>query len=301
MNTVLCVGIATLDRILAVDRHPTEPGKYRATSRAVAGGGVAANAAVTVARLGGEARFLGVVGDDEAGRAITDSLAIEGVDVSMLRVAPGRLSPESVVLIDSTGERLIVNHASPDLFDLATPPAIGEIGRPDIVLTDMRWRAGSVAALEAARALDVPGIVDCDHDPRDAPGILEEASHVIFGRSTLESWTGARDLGAALAVARSRLDAWVAVTSGSEGTSWLEAGRVAHVEAFDVDAVDTLGAGDVFHGAFALGLAEGMGPRPAIAFASAAAALKCTRFGGRAGIPTRGELERFLSERLEHR
>lgn len=296
MRSVLCVGIATLDRIFAVDRHPTTPGKYRARSRTIAGGGVAANAAVTVARLGGHARFVGVVGDDTAGTEIAESLASEHVDVSGLQVLPGRLSPESIVFVDSTGERLIVNHASEDLFESAPLTTATEIGRPDVVLTDMRWRQGAVAALAAAKLRGVPGVVDCDHHPSDAPGILEQASHVVFGQSTLESWSGASDPAEALAIASDRIDAWVGVTAGADGTWWLESGRLEHSPAHHITAVDTLGAGDVFHGAFALGLAEGMATREAIEFGSAAAALKCTRFGGRDGIPTRRELERFRSE-----
>ena len=296
MKTVLCVGIATLDRIFAVDRHPPSPGKYRATSRTVAGGGVAANAAVAIARLGGHARFLGAVGDDEAGRAIIESLEVEQIDASAVHVLVGRLSPESIVLVDAWGERLIVNHASDDLFDAARTPGVAEIGSPDVVLTDMRWRGGAIAALTAARRIGVPGVVDCDHSPADSPGILEQASHVVFGRSTLEDWTGISDPGASLRAASHRVAAWVGVTSGSDGTWWLEDGRLEHAPAFEVEAVDTLGAGDVFHGAFALGLAEGMAPRSAIEIASAAAALKCTRFGGRAGIPTRAELDRFRLE-----
>lgn len=296
MNSVLCVGIATLDRIFAVDHHSTTPGKYRAKSRTVTGGGVAANAAVTVSRLGGHARFLGALGDDEAGARITASLTDENVEVSALRVLPNRLSPESIVLVDSSGERWIVNHASADLFDVAPVPTDAEIGRPDVVLTDMRWREGAVAALTAARRLGVPGVVDCDHAPSDAPGILEQASHVVFGKSTLVAWAGATVIEDALRVSAERLDAWVGVTAGSDGTSWLDSGRLEHVPAHRVAAVDTLGAGDVFHGAFALGLAEGMSTRAAIEFGSAAAALKCTRFGGREGIPTRDELERFRSE-----
>jgi sulfofructose kinase len=296
MSSVLCVGIATLDRIFAVDRHPTSPGKYRASGRTTTGGGVAANAAVAVARLGGQARFTGVVGDDDAGAWITESLTAEGIDVSGLRVLPGRLSPESIVLVDASGERLIVNHASEDLFDVASTPTVGEVGHPDVVLTDMRWRAGAVAALAAARDLGVPRIVDCDHDPSDAPGILEQATHVVFGQSTLEAWTGDADPGEALRIAAGRIDAWVGVTVGSEGTWWLDSGRLEHAPAVEIVAVDTLGAGDVFHGALALGVAEGMTIREAIEFGSAAAALKCTRFGGRAGIPTREELERFRTE-----
>lgn len=296
MTSVLCVGIATLDRIFSVDLHPTTPGKYRANNRTVAGGGVAANAAVTIARLGGQARFAGVVGDDAAGTAIIESLAAEGVDVSGLQVLPGRLSPESVVLVDESGERLIVNHASADLFEAAHAPTISEIDRPDVVLTDMRWRHGAVAALTAANRLGVPGVVDCDHDPAAAPGILEQASHVVFGQSTLEAWTGTSEPADGLAIASERIGAWVGVTAGGEGTWWLEAGGLEHVPALDIVAVDTLGAGDVFHGAFALGLAEEMSTREAIEFGSAAAALKCTRFGGRNGIPTRAELDRFRSE-----
>lgn len=301
MTSVLCVGIATLDRVFAVDRHPARPGKYRATGRTVTGGGVAANAAVAVARLGGQARFIGAVGDDEAGDAIADSLRVEGVDVGSLRVLPGRLSPESVVLVDSTGERLIVNHASADLFEAAAPPEAADIGRPDVVLTDMRWRGGAVAVLKAARQLDVPGVVDCDHDPDDAPGILEHASHVVFGQSTLATWTGADEPATALEVAGDRLEAWIGVTVGARGTWWIEDGTLEHAPATPVDAIDTLGAGDVFHGAFALGLAEGMSSRSAIELASAAAALKCTRFGGRVGIPTRSEVEQFRSRRRENR
>jgi sulfofructose kinase len=153
-----------------------------------------------------------------------------------------------------------------------------------------------VAALTTAGQLGVPGVVDCDHHPSDAPGILEQASHVVFGHATLEAWTGSPDPADALRIAAERIDAWVGVTAGSEGTWWLDSGRLDHAPALRVVAVDTLGAGDVFHGAFALGLAEGMPIREAIEFGSAAAALKCTRFGGREGIPTRAELERFRSE-----
>ncbi len=296
VSSVLCVGIATLDRIFAVDRLPTTPGKYRANSRTVTGGGVAANAAVAISRLGGDARFLGAFGDDEAGDLIKASLTDEHVDVSGLRVLPNRQSPESIVLVDSSGERWIVNHASADLFDVAPPPTDAEIGRPDVVLTDMRWREGAVASLAAARRLGVPGVVDCDHAPADAPGILEQASHVVFGQSTLIAWAGSADIEDALRIAADRLDAWVGVTAGGDGTTWLDSGRLEHAPAIEVVAVDTLGAGDVFHGAFALGLAEGMSARRAVEFGSAAAALKCTRFGGRDGTPTRDELERFRAE-----
>ena len=108
--------------------------------------------------------------------------------------------------------------------------------------------------------------------------------------------TGARDIEAGLAQAGRELDGWVCVTDGAEGVLYLEHGELHRIPAFAVDAIDTLGAGDVWHGAFALRLTEGSGEAEAIRFANAVAAIKCTRFGGRDGTPTRAETERFLEE-----
>jgi sulfofructose kinase len=83
---------------------------------------------------------------------------------------------------------------------------------------------------------------------------------------------------------------------GKDGVLFQEEGGIAHLPAFTVETVDTLGAGDVWHGAFALALAEGMSEREAVRFSSATAALKCARFGGRSGTPNRDELERFLAQ-----
>ncbi len=86
------------------------------------------------------------------------------------------------------------------------------------------------------------------------------------------------------------------MTDGENGVYWTEGERIRHTPAFHVQAVDTLAAGDTWHGAFALALAEGMGEEPAVRYASAVAAIKCTRFGGRDGIPDRAEVEAFLKE-----
>ena len=98
--------------------------------------------------------------------------------------------------------------------------------------------------------------------------------------------------------ARELSPAWLAVTSSAEGVYWLDGDRVRHEPAFAVETVDTLGAGDIFHAAFALALAEGRDERAALRFANAAAALKCTRPGGGAGAPRRHEVETFLKERM---
>ena len=298
MTDILCVGIAVLDTVMTLDSIPDTPGKYRAGSRREVGGGVAANAAVTAAALGSNSRFIGCVGDDPVGRRIIDGLESSGVDTSLVRVIPEEASPMSVVMIDREGERLIVNHTGPSLFERAQPVSADEVAGTDVVLVDMRWPGGSIPALEAARVSGIPGVVDCDHDPseNDGLGILANASHIVFSLPTLCSLTGSDEPREALIRSRRHTDAWVAATAGSDGVYWLDGDHLEHLPAFKVDVVDTLGAGDVFHGAFVVALSERLAVDAALEFASAASAIKCTRPGGRAGIPNRVEVESFLKE-----
>lgn len=294
---IVCVGIAVLDEIFQVPELPHRPGKYRAAQRRVVGGGVAANAAVTVARLGGTATLLGAVGDDVVGAQIVADLEGHDVDVEGIRRVAGQASPVSAVLVDGAGERLIVNHAGERLFTDAAGVRPEEVANADVVLTDMRWPGGSIAAMGAAAAAGRPCVVDCDHDPADAPGILEAASHIVFALPTLQRYTGTADVAAALRGAAARTGSWVAATAGDDGVWWLDASTVRHGAADVVEVADTLAAGDVFHGAFALALAEERPPELALRWAAAAAAIKCKRFGGRDGIPMRNEVDAFVAER----
>jgi len=291
VKRVACVGIAVLDLVFRVDALPRAPGKHRAQARREVGGGVAATAAAAIERLGGRARFLGAVGDDATGARIVEDLARRGVDVEGVRRVAGRESPLSLVLVDASGERLIVNHASADLFERAAPLTPGEIGDVDAVLADMRWPGGAIPALEEARRRGRTALLDCDHDPSGRTALLASASHVVFSLPTLARFTGAENASDALRRARAHTDAWLAATDGANGVYWLEDGRLRHLPAFRVEAVDTLGAGDVFHGALALALAEARPLEEALRWASAAAALKCARFGGRDGIPERSEVD----------
>ncbi len=298
MSAITTVGIAVLDVVMTVDHLPTEPGKYRATSTREIGGGVAANAAVAVAALGCDARFVGCVGGDPTGQRIVDGMEASRVDARRVRRVPRAASPLSFVLVDSSGERLIVNHSDPLLFEVGSPPSGDELAGSDAVLVDMRWPKGAIAALSAARLIGIPAIVDCDHDPthNDGISILAAASHIVFALPTLTEFTGADNPLEALRGVRSHTDAWVAATAGADGVYWLDDNGLRHMPAFQVDVVDTLGAGDVFHGAFAVALVEGKPTEDALRFASAASAIKCTRSGGRAGTPNRAEVETFLKE-----
>jgi sulfofructose kinase len=294
MTRLLCVGIATLDQVFALDALPQRAEKYRASNLAVTTGGTAANAAVAIARLGGEVSFFGALGDDRIGDEIIDGLQREGIDCAGLRRIAGKRSPLSAILVDRHGERVVISHSDPELpgSTAALPHRLPAGIRA--VLGDTRWQAGSAHMFGLARAAGVFAILDGDRAPRERPDLLDLATHVVFSRQGLRDLTGRDEPRAALA-SLPPASAWIGVTNGADGVSYADGGTIHHEPAFLVEAVDTLGAGDTWHGAFALALAEGRAEKDAIRFACAAAAIKCTRFGGRDGAPRRGEVESFLA------
>lgn len=296
MATVLCVGIATLDYIYALDEMPRVAEKHRAHDLVITSGGIAANAAVAIARLGGNAIFGGRLGDDGVAVEILNALHAEDVRCSYVRGFPGVKSPVSTIFVDRHGERLLVSYRD---GSLPTDPSWLPEELPagvDAVLGDTRWEEAGARLFAAARRAGKPAVLDGDRAPRH-PTILSDATHVAFSAQGLRELTGEDDPRAGLESLRDRPGTWFAVTVGAEGCYFLENGDVAHSPAFPIDAVDTLGAGDVWHGAFALALAEGSSEREAIRFASATSALKCLTFGGRNGTPRRPQVMAFLAER----
>jgi sulfofructose kinase len=288
---VLCAGSITHDHVYTIPERLVVGSKHRATSRFVIGGGVAANAAVAIARLGGRATLLGAVGADEVGDIVLDELRAERVDVNHIRRLAATATPESVVIVQPDGSRTIVAHASIDLGQLAVPGLPS--GELSAVLVDARWPEATRAALDRARGSGVPGVVDVDRLPTDTT-LLDLASHLVFSESAMTEFSGSDDVEVGLRTVAADVRAEVSVTLGERGVTWLEGDEIRHLDGFPVDAVDTTGAGDVFHGAFALALAEGSGTLAAFGFASAAAALKCSRPGARAGIPDRATVDEFL-------
>jgi sulfofructose kinase len=294
---VICVGTAVVDTIFAVDRLPLAPGKNFARSVMQVGGGVAANAAVTVAALGGEGVLWSRVGDDPSGAQIVRELADWRVEVGAVQRVRGVSSSISTVLVDASGDRQIVNYLDPRLLLDAAGLPFEDIARSDALMCDVRWLPAVTVALGEARARGRPRIVDFEVVPETGTeALLGMASHVAFAREALAEMAATGDVDEGLRRIAGRTGAWLAVTCGEQGVYWLQDGVIHHQPAYRVEVVDTLAAGDVFHGALALALAERQQIEPAVRFASAAAALKCTRFGGREGIPDRAAVERFVLE-----
>ena len=300
MKRVLCVGHAVQDYVFNVATLPTHAEKYRATGFTTVGGGPAATAAVAIAKLGGAALLAARVGDDAVATTMEQELRGYGVDCQWLRRCAGGQSSLSAVFVDAAGERIIVNHTDPQMPREAD--WLDQIPLDDVavVLGDVRWPEGSARLLARARAAGLAAVLDSDVPaPRDDV-LLRAATHLAFSAPGLRELTGIADPGAAIEQVAQRYAAWCCVTLGAAGVLCRDGRREGHgasaqrVAAFDVEAVDTLGAGDVWHGAFALALAEGADESAAARAASAAAAIKVTRPGGRSGAPTRAERDRLL-------
>jgi sulfofructose kinase len=297
MTAVLVAGVAVIDFVFLVDAMPRHAEKFRARDAAISGGGCAANAAAAVARLGGHARLAARIGADQIGDMIVSGLEADGVDCSLVKRFEGRRSSFSSVLIDGQGERQIVNFRDETMsFDArwleeAMPASF------DAALADTRWPEGAAAAMKAARERSVPGVLDAEMPVREAQEAIAIASHIAFSVQGLRDFAGRTGIEAGLCSAQKEIAAWLCCTDGENGVFYLADGVLRRIPAFAVEAVDTLAAGDVWHGAFALALGEGRGEADAIRFANAAAAIKCTRFGGRAGIPDRPETDAFMRQR----
>eukprot|EP00119_Amphimedon_queenslandica_P006129 XP_011406636.1 PREDICTED: uncharacterized protein LOC105314261 [Amphimedon queenslandica] len=271
---------------------PQRAAKYRCQDADLVGGGCAANAAVAIARLGGIAHLAGCLGEDKIADMIERDLVAEGVDCTRLHRIAGHRSSFSSIYIDSHGERQIVNFR-----DDAAVPAIEGLAPMDgfdAILADTRWPAGADLAMREAHRRSIPAILDAE-PPFDAClGALADADHVFFSERGLREFSALDDPERGLAFAAERIGGVVGVTKGADAVRWIDAAGAHSSHTYPIDAVDTLGAGDAWHGALALALAERRSLPDAIAFANATAAIKCTRPGGRRGLPTRAEVERLM-------
>lgn len=294
--TLLCAGMAVLDEVFRVERLPAADAKMRAETFVSVVGGCAANAAVTIARLGGRARLaaaLGAAGDTVGGR-ILGALAREGVVPSEIVRVADATSAVSSIFVDARGDRTIVTHCDERLFAATVDDPASLVAGVDAVLVD-NWLPDLVIPIcAAARARGVPIVVDGDGPMSESGDLVALASHLVFSAEGLRATIGGDDLGDALRRIGDRARGFVAVTDGASDILWLDGTTIQHMPVFAVAAIDTLAAGDVFHGAFALALAEGSPAVEALRFAAAAAALKCTRFGGGSGAPNRAEVDALI-------
>ncbi len=291
---VICLGLSALDQVWRVDRlFAGRSEKIKAVEYGTIGGGMAANAAVAVARLGASVAFWGRAGNDAAGQEMRSAFVTEGVDVENFRLFPDGRSSVSGIIVDSSGERQIVNFRGlyPEAADWLPLEAIA---RASSVLADPRWVEGAATLFREARARGIATVLDGDMaDAEVFERLLPLTDHAVFSEPALTSFAGSAKDESLVALARFGCRV-IAVTRGEGGVSWYEDGHLHRQAAYAVDVVDTTGAGDVFHGAYALAVGAGLDVRAAMAFSAATAAMKCGYAGGRNGIPTINECLVFM-------
>ncbi len=279
---IVSVGLSCLDcRFQIADPLSSERRRYPARSYREALGGPAAVAAQTVARLGGQALLWSRRGDDVAGHKVAHFLEADGVDVADCRVFAGAQSAVSAVVITPDGDRVLF----PFWGNLPDEPdwlPLEKLRSATVVSIDTRWPAGALRAAQAARDRELPVIVDFDRDTPEAWRLVERATHVIADEDVARMAGGPAQLIRKL----QQMNKWAAVTLGPAGV----AHPGGHLPAFAVEVRDSTGAGDVFHGAFALAIGEGQAEADAVRFAAAAAAARCRL----AGVPRRTDVLEML-------
>ena len=234
------------------------------------------------------------MGDDNAGNLIRAGLRAEHVDVRYVQSFEGARSSTSAIIVDDKGERLIVGQRDAGMPSGTSWLPLERINEADAVLGDLRWLEGVRAVFVQARKANVPTVLDADLGAREAVvGLLKLTDYAIFSAPALREFAPAATDLDRLEQVLSHGPKHAGVTLGPQGYAWRERAGSGRIAAFPVAVTDTTGAGDAFHGTFTLMLAEGHAPAAGARLAAAAAALKCTRLGSRAGLPSRAELEAF--------
>ena len=292
---VVGVGENSVDLVYRVPRLPGSGEKVRVGScRRLLGGQVATTLA-TCAALGLRTRYVGAFGNDEHGRLIRSELEQRGIDTTYatVRYAPNR---HAVILVDEqTGERIVAWQRDASLQMRPADLPADAVAGSRVLHVDNVDEDAAIAAAQLARAAGLIVTTDIDEVRTRTLELVAAASFPILAEHVPQALTGETDPERALRALRRRHDGMLCVTLGTRGSMLLAGDRLYEVRAFNVDAVDTTGAGDVFRGALIFSLLRGDSPDAMLRFANAAAAVSCTREGAIGGIPNLLEIHQLLA------
>lgn len=294
---VLGVGCNSVDyvyRLPAAPKADSPTAKLRISSHQTMCGGQMATAMAACAGFGLKTAYVGSAGNDHNARLIISELSGRGVDVShvLTRDCANRFA---VITVDeTTGDRIVLwdRDSRLDLKRADLDPAL--IGSARLVHVDDEDQEAAIAAASIARAAGVPVTSDIDRITPRTADLIAAVSIPIFANHVLPEVTGESDIPAALRALRRTHDGMLCVTLGPEGAMLLDGDELIAEKGFQIHAVDTTGAGDVFRAAFIYALLNGYPPRQMLRFANAAAAISCTRAGAMAGVPALADVERLL-------
>jgi sugar/nucleoside kinase (ribokinase family) len=300
---VLGLGAVAVDDLVYVDEYPPTESKVRVRHRERQCGGLTGTALVAAARLGVRCAYAGVLGEDELSRLVIDRLEEEGIDFSHRVQRPDARPAHSTIIVDESRKtRTVFASLNGAIGADSSLPEAEVIRAASVLLVDHHGLEGTLRAARIAREHGIPVVADFERDPGPPfAELLAVTGHLIISERFARQLAADRQSAVADVVGTlwKRHGDTVVVTCGSRGCCYASeatGGAGVHFPAFPVDVVDTTGCGDVFHGAYCVGLAEGEELPARLALASATAALKATRRGGQAGIPCRRAVEEFLSQ-----
>lgn len=291
---VVGIGLCVYDVSLRVDGFPEADTKVDALDVWHGGGGPVPNTLAALCRWGVSCAYVGSVGDDLWGRALRDAFVASGVDVSALSLESNRSTPVAALHVDAgTGRRTAVLGGNFGSEPKSIPP--GLIENATIVHLDARHPASCAEAARRARRSGVAVSLDVGSPRKDGLALLDVVDHLVVAERFARFATGQGTVPDMLSnLWRPQLEALV-ITRGEAGSTGRDrAHDQIECGCFDVDAIDTTGAGDLYHAGYLLGLIEGWGLGRRMEFGAAAAALGCTRLGARGHLPLRTEVEALL-------
>ncbi|SRR5712692_9075419 len=298
---VVGVGLNATDTLILLPHFPLFDSKVEFTSAAVRPGGQVASAMVACQSWGLRARYVGKVGDDSPAELQRRELAGAGVDAHLL-VVPGCSSQVAFILVDQTsGERTILWKRDPRLTLRPDELHRDWIVRARALHLDGHDTAAATASARWARAAGVVVTADLDNLYSGVEALLENVDYLLASRDFPARLTGEADLLKSLPAIQSQYGCRVAgVTLGRAGALACDGRQFHYSPGYQVEAVDTTGAGDIFHGAYVYALLQGWPLARQLDFACAAAALNCTALGARGGIRPVAEIERLMREGTRH-
>jgi sulfofructose kinase len=288
---VLCVGHACYDLVFSIDHQPGADEKATANGLVSCGGGTAANAAMTVAKLGYSVAFCGYLGDEIYGHEHLEEMHAVGVNTELVVRGPASTSL-SAIFVKPNGARSIVSYKG-DTNGLTADDVDFTIARPRVVLFDGHQASLALSVADWAHNKDITTVVDADTHNQGNIALVPICDYIVASERFACEYSNVDTPEEGL-VNIAKVAPNVVVTLGERGLIWQRGEQNGHLDAFEVNTVDTTGAGDTFHGAFAAGVAAGMEWIDLLRYASAAGALCCTKHGARIGIPAASEVAALL-------
>lgn len=293
---VVGMGLNSADFLAVVPEFPTLNSKMKISQFAKQGGGQVATAMVALSRWGIKTKYIGKVGGDELGSFSLASIRQEGVDVSSVLIESDSTNQFAVILVDgSSGERTILWNRDERLMYREGELRREEVCSGKILHLDGHDIHAAIQCARWAREEGIPTVIDIDKVEPLTGELIQEIDFVITSSRFPSLFTGIKDQEKALFELQGHTKGFVCATLGEKGAMALMDGEIVYSKGISVKAVDTTGAGDVFHAGFIYGLLQNWELKEILRFANVAAGLKCRDLGGRKGIPTLEEIEPFLS------